>query len=458
MKKSIIKFFLLLLPFIMLAVLELICVIFDWGNPVRQPDPYQAFGEKVNFFSISRRSNMVSLISKQRQESFFIKKKPNTIRIMIFGGSAAAGMGNWLKELSPGKIKDKNLEIINLAVEGYGSFRMVRIIKESMKFQPDIILIYSGNNEFVEKSFRQDVFRRFYPIIKIKIFLRKIRIYNVLAGFGLPLNQQQIKNSRILRKKEWEWEYNKFKDLKYSETQEVFRLYKNNLLKAVDIAKNNKAKVLLLTVLGNEMSMPFVSIKQDEMKVNQHGYNKFINLIKRGDKIGSSIFSFLLPDSEKDRIHWFSYTREKDKVKTFYQKFNYFKYSKLSIQENSQIKKCLVYYEKAYQIYDKHAGLLFRLGLCYYKLGLKKKAKEFFVLAGQYDHAPRKATIVNNNIIRIITQKDKSLFFLDAVREFEEHTETIIDWDSMIDHCHLNANSHQYMAHIIIDKLKQIIQ
>ncbi|OGX50850.1 MAG: hypothetical protein A2243_06100 [Omnitrophica WOR_2 bacterium RIFOXYA2_FULL_38_17] len=94
--------------------------------------------------------------SSQRQyfsdyEEFSVKKPDDTIRIIFIGGSFTydwAGHITLPVDLIPGK----KLEIINAGMPGYDSYRVEIIAKEMMSYDPDLVVLISGNNEYFNQQ------------------------------------------------------------------------------------------------------------------------------------------------------------------------------------------------------------------------------------------------------------------------------------------------------------------
>ncbi len=84
------------------------------------------------------------------------QKAPGTIRIFILGESAAAGtpdpafgfariLGVILRRQYP----DRRFEVINAAMRGINSHAILPIARECLQHQPDLLLVYMGNNESI---------------------------------------------------------------------------------------------------------------------------------------------------------------------------------------------------------------------------------------------------------------------------------------------------------------------
>ena len=87
---------------------------------------------------------------------FASTKDPDTLRIFVLGESAALGtpepafsFSRILDRMLRHRYPDKQFEVINLAMRGINS-HMIRVIaEESIAYDPDLILLYMGNNELV---------------------------------------------------------------------------------------------------------------------------------------------------------------------------------------------------------------------------------------------------------------------------------------------------------------------
>lgn len=92
-------------------------------------------------------------------QSFPIRKPRGTFRIFTLGGSATYGhpwrdpvsFGGWLRELLPAADPGHKWEVINCGGISYASYREAMIMAELARYQPDLFIIYSGHNEFLEE-------------------------------------------------------------------------------------------------------------------------------------------------------------------------------------------------------------------------------------------------------------------------------------------------------------------
>ena len=89
---------------------------------------------------------------------FPVHKDARTLRVFCLGGSAAMGWPHDLTMSYPAFLEKKlqlllparKVEVINVAASTYASYRVKVVFDEIIRYQPDLVLIYSGNNEFLE--------------------------------------------------------------------------------------------------------------------------------------------------------------------------------------------------------------------------------------------------------------------------------------------------------------------
>ncbi|MBU0468354.1 MAG: SGNH/GDSL hydrolase family protein, partial [Candidatus Omnitrophica bacterium] len=85
-------------------------------------------------------------------KTFLANKPSDVIRIFIVGGSVALQFNNDFEDQLKQFIPNKNIELINCAVGGYDSFRTYLVEKEILNYDPDLIIVFSGNNEFYDRN------------------------------------------------------------------------------------------------------------------------------------------------------------------------------------------------------------------------------------------------------------------------------------------------------------------
>jgi Flp pilus assembly protein TadD len=92
------------------------------------------------------------------QQSFPRHKAAKTRRVFCLGGSTTYGrpyddstsFAGWLRELLPRVAPETRWEVINAGGVSYASYRVARLATELVKYEPDLFIVYTGHNEFLE--------------------------------------------------------------------------------------------------------------------------------------------------------------------------------------------------------------------------------------------------------------------------------------------------------------------
>jgi tetratricopeptide (TPR) repeat protein len=90
--------------------------------------------------------------------SILVKKPANTIRIFCLGSSACAGWPHpptetfsaYLQQALQTAYPGKTVEVVNAAAHGFAAYRTRRVLDEVIQMEPDGIIVWEGNNEFME--------------------------------------------------------------------------------------------------------------------------------------------------------------------------------------------------------------------------------------------------------------------------------------------------------------------
>jgi len=181
--------------------------------------------------------------------------EPGVFRVFILGGSAAQGwphppnetfsyyLEKTLNRINP----SRKTEVINCAVHGYASYRVLQVFEQIKKFHPDLIIVWCGNNEFLEeRSFNDNNFSQVLRRVAGKI--RTVQVLNKLifppAKLGRDLNvagtfwKKTRKEALSLRADE----------KKYAN---VRKIYTQSISQIVGEAKEKGIQVMLMTVPVN---------------------------------------------------------------------------------------------------------------------------------------------------------------------------------------------------------------
>ncbi len=148
------------------AAWEGLLAVFGVKPALYSADPYVGFSSSIPLFVEETAADgtqmMVTAPNKLRlfnAQQFPRKKAPGTFRIFALGGSTAYGRPyddatsfvGWLREYLRALALDRKWEVINAAGISYASYREAKLMEELIAYQPDLFIVCSGQNEFLEE-------------------------------------------------------------------------------------------------------------------------------------------------------------------------------------------------------------------------------------------------------------------------------------------------------------------
>jgi hypothetical protein len=172
-------------------------------------------------------------------QSFPARKAKGVMRVFVTGGSTAMGfpmegyygptqlLALALDAVQPGV----RHEFINAAGYGYSTYEVEAVVEELLRYEPDAIVLMTGQNEYLENRFGEESgFRGLW---------QKIRLYRVMAGLVSAAR-------RDADKKKWE---------PHTVTAEERVLVRNNFRKDMDkiktLCRHRGVKLILVTAAAN---------------------------------------------------------------------------------------------------------------------------------------------------------------------------------------------------------------
>jgi lysophospholipase L1-like esterase len=150
------------LGFLPLLAAELVLVALDLPKRDVAIDPYVDLHHLRPLFELDSQAETRSIGSERlhlfRPVSFPATKAAGTVRVFALGGSTTQGepystetaFPKWLKLNLRAQSPATNFEVINCGGLSYASYRVLAILKEVLTYDPDLIVIYTGQNEFLE--------------------------------------------------------------------------------------------------------------------------------------------------------------------------------------------------------------------------------------------------------------------------------------------------------------------
>jgi len=281
-KKKIILFSLLPLVILLLG-LELIARIVEIWLPPMVTDIGLGFTEDSRLFIPDPHDSRYLITHPNKTVAFqnqrFLKNKPsNTLRIFFLGGSSVNYVNYELPNLSE-RLKEalkpryKEVEIINCGGLSYGTHRLVLIAREIVNYAPDLVMIYSGHNEFEEieqlhlaRVQSTKLQRILFSSAMMRFIRDRIATYQI-SQLEKEHNRRMLAQSLPDAGKGWNHVFTP------EEIAERMEKYKYNLNEIIQLCKEKNIKVVIATVPSNY-------IKPNLIGKSANDYEQVLQLIK----------------------------------------------------------------------------------------------------------------------------------------------------------------------------------
>jgi tetratricopeptide (TPR) repeat protein len=369
--------------------------------------PYYEINEHVSrkYFRRSESERSVSL------DVFEKKKSSNTYRIFVLGESAALGYPYLYNGAFSGMVRDrlqnllpeKNIEVVNVAMTAVSSYVVVDFAKQILDHEPDLLLIYTGHNEFygcfgVGSS---EYLGKSRSVVKTYLFLEQFKTF-VLLQNGVAWIQAFFAGSGDNVKKGTMMEQMvRNKGIEYGSDDYLAALnnFRANLEEVVSLAKRNNVGVIIGTLASNLRGMPpFVSLFSPTMSEDQK--TRFENLYAHGvESLQSGGYSGAL----------------------------------------DTLKMCV-------GIDSMPAKMQFALGKCYEQLGDYSAAKSAYSRARDYDGLHFRAPSDFNAMIADLCKRENIPLAESEKFVADRCAHGIIGPEMMLEHVHLNVDGYFTIA------------
>jgi tetratricopeptide (TPR) repeat protein len=253
---------------------------------LRSEDPFVGFASNVPLFveETDRDGRKLLVTPKSKlvffnQQRFPREKASGTYRIFCLGGSTTYGrpyvdatsFAGWLRELLPVADSGRSWEVINAGGISYASYRVAHLMEELIRYQPDLFIIYTGHNEFLEERTYGSLRDTPAAIRSTSALLARTRTWAAMSSLlnrqGTPPDveeagrvQLSAEVNAILSRSAGPELYERDDVLR----EQVLLHYQISLARMVDMARSVGADVVFVTPVSNlKDSTPFKSQHTD---------------------------------------------------------------------------------------------------------------------------------------------------------------------------------------------------
>ncbi|MEO6808707.1 MAG: tetratricopeptide repeat protein [Isosphaeraceae bacterium] len=404
-----------------LIVAEALLSALGWGQPDLHDDPFVGFSAVRPLFVLdstrTRYETATSRLTYFRRVSFPARKPLGEFRIFCLGGSTVQGrpfsietsFTTWLELGLNAADPSRHWRVINCGGVSYASYREVPIIEEILHYQPDLIILCTGHNEFLEDRTYQQI-KRIPDVLRRPLELAaEMRTFHVLNSGIQSFFQDQREPDRPILGSEVDTLLDYRGGLASYHRDEHWRRnvidhFAFNLRRMVELGRAAGVPTLLVNPVVNLDTPPFKS---------EH-------------RAG-------LTDLER---------RQFDALR-----------HKAARQFGGDPEETIRLLRQALDIDDQHAGLHYDLAKCAQQQGRIVEARAEFLRAKELDVCPlRILEPMSQAILEVADATDSPL--VDLVPVFERRSQGgILGYDWLVDHVHPSIKGHRLIASVLIEAM-----
>ncbi len=417
------RFGAVLLGLALLVGFELLCRVVGWGRPDDVVDPFVGFQEIRPLFVLDAEGEhgppgtRFHVAPGRRlffaDDSFLAQKPRNGVRIFCLGGSTVQGrpfsketsFTAWLRLALEAADSRRTWEVVNCGGVSYASYRLVPILKECLSYQPDLFVICTGHNEFLEDRTYGRLKQPPAALLFAHRLLARTHSYWLLRQVVSRLRgePQPGRSVRPLLPAEVDALLDHQGGLELYRRDAAWRAavvahFEFNVGRMVSLARRAGVPVVLVLPPSNLADCPpFKSQHRDGL-------------------------------TEAERTRWQKLVSQ---ARSLYR---------------SDLSAAVELLRQALQIDDRFAATWFELGKCLETLGRYEEARAAFVRARDEDICPlRMSTPLQRALRRVARQTATPL--IDAHALLEQHSpEPILGDYLLVDHVHPSFRGHQMIA------------
>lgn len=335
-------------------------------------------------------------------DSFAADKATDEFRVFCLGGSTVQGrpysietsFTTWLALSLTAADQRRHWEVVNCGGVSYASHRLVPILDEVLEYEPDLVVIYTGHNEFLEAA-TYDSDSRSLGGARNAAWLSRVRTYNLLRSTRNRHREPVLLPEEVDALLDYRGglaDYHRDATWRRS----AVASYEANLREMLRLAKDADVPVVLLNPVSNLKDCPPFKVESDT-SVSTVEQREFDSLWMRA-------------------------------------------------KAANDVDRRIELLEAALAIDSRHAAARFLLGHAYLARHQRQEAHEQLLLAKDEDVCPlRMIEPLHDALQRVAVDARTPL--LDIRGVFEKRCEVGIPGDRwLVDHIHPSISGHQLIA------------
>ncbi len=312
------------LPILLIVLLETGLQLFDYGEDlslfVPTPDENSpTLGVNLN---IGRRYYYFSSdqFDPKPQKDLFLKQKPaNGYRIFVLGASTAAGFpfgtnvsfSRFLHQRLVDVFTEHHVEVINTAITSINSYSLLDFVDEILEQQPDAILLYAGQNEYLGPfgPVAQVTLGRSPWMVRSILKLQRFKTFLLIRDLFSPLIKQMANNitPTSIQGSQGGVDSNFIANTKVPLDSELYKRgvtqFESNLRLIIQKVKKQDVDLVLSEIVSNLRDQPpFPTFESDSLDPARVKYSQARTLEAQGHYDGARLAYYQAKDLDPVRF------------------------------------------------------------------------------------------------------------------------------------------------------------
>ena len=340
----------------------------------------------------------------QMGEHFFVEPAPaNRYRVVFVGASTVQGFphprrlaaASFLQAMLADAWPERDVEVVNLGITSIASFAVAQVVEDALMLSPDLVVVYTGHNEFYG-LYGAGRYQR------LKYFLRQLHLTHLvdglLGGIGTREESTDLIKMAAVRGEV---------PLNSPGRKTAEQNLRDNLRRVSQLCERAQVPLVLCTIVANDAGFAPVGSTEggEEWKAR---VEQAAQVLTRG---------YVAPDDAEDALEQL---------------------------------------EQAAALSDEHAWLWYLQGRALERLGRDAEARRAFRKARDLDTMPWRAPTAHNAVIRAVA-KEHGAVLADVEAAFVDAAPAQgVGWEWMVDHVHFSVAGQALLARTVLHSVAEL--
>ena len=335
----------------------------------------------------------------QMGEHFFVEPAPaNRYRVVFVGASTVQGFphprrlaaASFLQAMLADTWPEREVEVVNLGITSIASFAVAQVVEDALVLSPDLVVVYTGHNEFYG-LYGGGRYQR------LKYFLRQLHLTHLVDGLLGSIGTRD-EPTDLIKMAAARGEVPLHGPGRATAEQNL----RDNLRRVSQLCERAQVPLVLCTIVANDAGFAPVGSTEGDGGAWKAQVEQAAQILTRG---------YIAPDDAEDALQQL---------------------------------------EQAAALSSEHAWLWYLQGRALERLGRDAQAQRAFRKARDLDTMPWRAPTVHNAVIRAVA-KEHGVVLADVEAAFVNAAPAQgVGWEWMVDHVHFSVAGQALLARTVL--------